>query len=97
MSSCTFVIIKGGRAKYVVSHYSDIKDLVKGVSDPDKYQFMSLFVTEGKMGDYTDTGFCPAIIIDFDTKTLTETAYNWFDEFSQYLPEGWKYKEFKPR
>ena len=95
MSSCTFVIIKNGKAKYVTGHYSFIQNLIQGKSDPDKFREMSLYVDDGRLTDITDTGFMPSVIIDFDKKELVNTPFNWFDDFKQYLPIDWSYKELK--
>jgi hypothetical protein len=94
MSSCTFVIIHNEKAKYVCAHYSRISDLLKGKEDPEDFNEMNMFVTEGILMEDTDTKFCPAVIIDFDTKTLTNTDYNWFDDFEKYLNKDWKYVNF---
>ena len=94
MSSCTFVIINKQKAKYVTAHYTFIKELLEGKSKPEAFREMSLYTDDnGFLSDYTDTGFNPAVIINFDTKTLINTPFNWFDDFKQYLPNDWTYKE----
>jgi len=95
MSCCTFVIIEKEKARYVIGHYSCIKDLLQGKVKPSTFQEMSLLMNEGRLIEYTDTKFCPAVIIDFDRKVLINTLYNWFDDFKQYLNNDWTYEEFK--
>jgi hypothetical protein len=94
MSNTTFVIINKGIAKYVVAHYSCIKELLQGKDKPENYSPMSLYVNDGVMQEYSDTKFMPSVIIDFDTKTLTTTDYNWFDDFEKYLNKDWKHQKF---
>jgi len=94
MSSCTFVIINKGKAKYVAAHYSCIKELLQGKDNPENFREMSMWVIDGMISECTDTKWNPAVIIDFDTKTLTNTPFNWFDNFKQYLTKEWIYIEF---
>jgi len=95
MSGCTFVVIKNDVARYVSCHYSAIQDILEGY-DPDKINELSLFLNNGKITDYTDTGFMPAVIINVDKKELINTPFNWFDNFQKYLKIGWTYKELNP-
>ena len=96
MSSCTFVIIKDNKARYVAAHYSFIKELLQGTENPEHLREMSLYVN-GESGltpdEYTDTGFNPAVVINFDKKVLGNTPFNWFDDFEKYLKQGWMYIE----
>lgn len=95
MSSVTFVIIYKGKAKYVTGHYSSISDLLKGIAKPESFREMCMSVSDGRLSDYTDTGFNPCVIIDFDSKILSNTPFNWFDDFKKYMPNDWIYKEIK--
>ena len=86
MSSCCFAIIKEGKIKYTIAHYSCIKDLLQGKDEPENFRQLTT-------ADFSDTFIIPAVIIDFDNKILINTSYNWFDNFQEYLIKGWTFKE----
>jgi len=91
MSSCTFVVIDKGEIRYYVEHYTAIKDILKATDDIKRHQK----VKSTSIFKQSDTFILPAVIINFDTKELVNTEYNWFDDFQDYLPIGWTYSEFR--
>lgn len=90
MSSCTFCIVKNGQIKTYSAHYTYIRDILKGY-DHEKLNEVTDINTLG----HSDTWIFPCVCIDFDKKTLVNTDLNGFDDFKQYLPRGWGYKQIR--
>ena len=90
MSCCTFVIVYEGKIYYTYNHYNGIKEILERESPKGYLTNLSIYDLK-----YSDTGFLPAVIIDFDNKELINTSYNWFDDFKKYLPKDWTFKEFR--
>ena len=91
MSCCSFIIIEEGKTYFIVNHYSAISEILKNNS-PKGFRSNNLNYYEA---NDSDTGLIPAAIIDFDTKTFTNTSYNWFDDYKKYLSKGWVFIEFR--
>lgn len=84
MSYCTFLIIKGNKKVLRSAHYSEGHELVE-LKYPNPLNFGSSQL------QYSDTKENPALIVNFNTKTVTSTKYNWFDDYNQDIQPGWKY------
>ena len=91
MSNCTFGIFKSNKLTLYVGHYSFIKDILNGVKMPIKGVVKLSFKTVKSSG----TSWFPCVIIDFEHGILFNSPLNGFDDFKQYLPENWIFKDIK--
>jgi len=84
MSNCTFLIIKGKRKVLRSAHYSEGHTLIRlRYSNPLTFGDSDL--------RWSDTKRNPAIVVNFNTKTVTSTKYNGFDDYEQDIQFGWRY------
>ena len=89
MTECCFGVIKRNKLKLYVGHYGCIKDFLNGVEAPTTVEINYLNF------ERSDTGYFPAVIIDFSNQILFNSPLNRFDDFKQYLPDNWTYKEIR--
>jgi len=96
MSSCTIGVVKDNRFYLVIEHYSYLKAIFNDeqsyIKESNPQNVRGCLNSYPYESNTSDTGFIPAVIINFDDKVVIDTDYNWFIGMEELTPKGWKYQ-----